>query len=130
MDRALTAKVKEINRRYKRTEISNLDRLLELLDQEAKEKIGKFRRGVAYLEDEIRIKWSQMGKLQSVAERIRDTKRRLEGEADNLAKKLDALEAKAPAAFDRGHQVLDQHNADLDAMDSELRQLSNLPLGE
>ncbi len=70
-----------------------------------------------------------MGKLQEVAQRIAATQKLLNSEADRLAERLTEVEKKAPQAFDRGHQILNQHNADLDAMESELRQLSNLPLG-
>ena len=70
----------------------------------------------------------RMGKLQAVAERIKDTKAKLEAEADKLASRLDDLDKKAPAAFDRGHSFLDAQHADLTAMEAELRQLSNLPL--
>src|SRR5512139_4023254 len=75
-----------------------------------------------------KVKELNMGKLQSVAQRIADVKKQLEDEADKLATKVEGLVAKAPAAFDRGHAILDQHSADVDAMESELRQLSNLPL--
>lgn len=53
---------------------------------------------------------------------------RLLREADKLAAKLDGLDQKAPESFARAHQVIEQHSADIDAMDGELRQLSNLPL--
>ena len=75
-------------------------------------------------------KYQPMGKLQEVALRIKQTKAHLESEADKLLTRLDGIDKKAPSAFDRGNAILDQHNTDLDAMDSELRQLSNIPLGE
>lgn len=73
---------------------------------------------------------NSMGKLHQVAQRIADTKKKLEAEADKLNEKLDGLDAKAPDAFAKGHAIIEQHNADVDAMESELRQLSNLPLAQ
>jgi hypothetical protein len=69
-----------------------------------------------------------MGKLSSIAERIKDTKDRLEKEADKLAAKLDTIDAAAPKAFDRGHAFLDSQRAEVDEIEDTLRQLSNLPL--
>ncbi len=77
----------------------------------------------------IRAYKRPMGKLQEVAQRIAATQKKLNEEADRLSGRLDEVDKKAPAAFERGHQILTQHNADLDAMENELRQLSNLPLG-
>lgn len=70
----------------------------------------------------------RMGKLHEVALRIAETRKSLEGEADKLSTRLDDLSKKAPAAFGHANALLDSHNADIDAMESELRQLSNLPL--
>jgi len=69
-----------------------------------------------------------MSKLSAVADRIKQTKKRLDDEADKLMNKLDGLDVKAPAAFDRGHAFLTQQHAEVDAIDDTLRQLSNLPL--
>src|SRR5690242_13305131 len=71
----------------------------------------------------------KMGKLASVAQRIAETRKKLESEADKLAGRLDDMDKKAPEAFNRAHTILDSHNADIDDMDAELRQLSNIPLG-
>ena len=68
-----------------------------------------------------------MGKLTSVAQRIAEAKAKMDAEADKLADKLDVLNAKAPDAFSRAHGIIDSSNADLDGMDADLRQLSNLP---
>lgn len=68
-----------------------------------------------------------MGKLHLVAQRIGDTRKRLDAEADKLAAKLDSLDAKAPEAFSRADAIIASQNADIDNMESELRQLSNLP---
>ena len=71
---------------------------------------------------------ASMGKLHQVAQRIASTKKTLEAQADKLALRLDELDKKGPDAFGNANAILDQHHADLDAMESELRQLSNLPL--
>lgn len=70
----------------------------------------------------------RMGKLSDLADRIKDTKARLEAEADNLASKLDDIDALAPKAFERGHAFIEAQQAEVDEIDAVLRQLSNLPL--
>lgn len=72
----------------------------------------------------------KMSKLQAIADRIKDTKRKLDDEADKLAVKLDGIDKNAPAAFDRGHRFLDAQQADVAAIEDTLRQLSNLPLDD
>lgn len=67
-----------------------------------------------------------MGKLQEAAHRIAAKKKELEGEADKILNRLTDIDKKGPAIFDRANKIVDGHNADLDAMDLELRQLSNL----
>ena len=123
-----------MKRIFDRSTITNLDRFLKvyrpdvtthnghLIEFEWHDKLAK------KLEGDITNMSGKMGKLQAVAQRIRQTKLGLELEADRLAAKLDELDKKAPAAFERGHSIISQHNADVDAMDAELRQLSNLPL--
>jgi hypothetical protein len=75
------------------------------------------------------VQGQRMGKLQEIALRIAKTKESLDAEADKLSARLDEIDRKAPEAFTRGKAVIDQHSADLDAMEAELRQLSNVPLG-
>lgn len=70
----------------------------------------------------------RMGKLQSIAERIKQTKSSLEAEADKLAAQLDEIDKVAPSAFANGTAYIGQLKTDVHTMDSELRQLSNLPL--
>jgi hypothetical protein len=70
----------------------------------------------------------RMGKLHDVAQRVAQTRQRLSDEADKIAARLDQIDQKAPNAFANAHSILDQHNSDLDAMETELRQLSNIPL--
>ena len=67
-----------------------------------------------------------MGKLQEAAARIKAKKLELEGEADKILARLSDIDKKGPTIFDRANKIVDGHNADLDAMDNELRQLSNL----
>lgn len=69
-----------------------------------------------------------MGKLSAIADRIKDTKTRLEAEADKLAAKMDGIDAEAPKAFARGHAFLDAQSAEVAEIEDTLRQLSNLPL--
>ena len=71
-----------------------------------------------------------MSKLAAIAERIKDTKTRLDAEADKLAERLDAVDAKAPGAFDGAHAFLAKQDAEIQAIEDTMRQLSNLPLGE
>jgi hypothetical protein len=69
---------------------------------------------------------NQTGKLHSIAQRIAATKKSLDNQADQLAARLDDLDKKAPDAFKSANALIDQHNTDIDAMEAELRQLSNL----
>ena len=68
----------------------------------------------------------RMGKLHEAALRIKAKKAELEAEADKILKRLDGLDAKSPDVFDKAGRAISAQNADLDAMDTELRQLSNL----
>ena len=125
--------------------VTNVDRLVETqkpdavhytrngIELEWRELAGKPELATSQqrLAQDIKLglrKYQPMGKLQEVALRIKQTKAHLEFEADKLLTRLDGIDQKAPSAFDRGNAILDQHNTDLDAMDSELRQLSNIPL--
>lgn len=71
---------------------------------------------------------ADVGKLSAIAERIRDTKKRLDDEADKLAARLDDIDAASPKAFDRGHAFIKSQQSEVDEIESTLRQLSNLPL--
>ena len=71
-----------------------------------------------------------MSKLQNLADRIRDTKKRLDDEADKLAARLDGLDKLAPDALGRAHTFIEQQQADVDSIEATLRQLSNLPLDQ
>lgn len=73
---------------------------------------------------------ADVGKLSAIAERIRDTKKRLDDEADKLATRLDDIDHAAPKAFDRGHRFLDSQESEVNEIEETLRQLSNLPLDE
>ena len=67
----------------------------------------------------------RMGKLQETAERIAKLKANHIARSDQLAAKIDAVEEKTPGAFAKAHAIVDAQDADVDAMDSELSQLSN-----
>lgn len=68
-----------------------------------------------------------MTKLQQLAERIASTKARLDGEADKLAERLDAIDKDAPAIFERSREFLDEQKKDVAIIEATLRQLSNVP---
>ena len=65
------------------------------------------------------------GKLHGIAQRIAATKKSLDDQADKLAQRLDDLDKKAPEAFTKASALIEQHNTDIDAMEGELRQLTN-----
>lgn len=77
-----------------------------------------------------RVGWAdhkevRMGKLSEIGQRMAKAKAMVAAEADKLAAKIDAFEHKVPETFANANKILDQHSADIDAMDSELRQLTN-----
>jgi hypothetical protein len=63
-----------------------------------------------------------MSKLAQVAERIAQTRRWLEQEADRLAARLDQIEKRAPAALQNAHRILDEQQRDLDATEQMVQQ--------
>ena len=63
-----------------------------------------------------------MSKLAQVAERIAQTRRWLDQEADRLAARLDQIEKKAPAAFQNAHRILDEQQRGLDATELMVQQ--------
>lgn len=70
-----------------------------------------------------------MGKLSAFADRMKDTKARLEVEVDRLNVKLDGIDQAAPKAFDQSHRFLDAQAGEIQEIEDTLRQLSNLPFG-
>ena len=71
-----------------------------------------------------------MATLAEVAVRAGEAKKRHQVRADGYAAKLDGIEQREPEAFARADAVMDALSVDLDTMDTELRQLSNLPLAQ
>ena len=67
-----------------------------------------------------------MNKPSSLAQRIAETKKRHDAEADAIAKRLDELDSKAPAAFAHAQSIVNSQHDDIDAMEAELKQLTNL----
>ena len=63
-----------------------------------------------------------MSKLAAVAERLAQTRRWLDQEADRLAARLDQLEKRAPAAIQTAHRLLDEQQRDLDATELMVQQ--------
>jgi adenine-specific DNA methylase len=77
-----------------------------------------------------KVRRNRMAKPSEASRRLTEFKNRIEGKTDALLAKLDGAEKKVDPAFDRANEVLDAHSAEVDAMESELRQLSNIPLGK
>jgi hypothetical protein len=63
-----------------------------------------------------------MSKLAAVAERLAQTRRWLDQEADRLAARLDQLERRAPAAIQNAHRILDEQQRELDATEQMVAQ--------
>ena len=66
-----------------------------------------------------------MSKLAAVAERLAQTRRWLDQEADRLAARLDQLERRAPAAIQHAHRILDEQQKDLEATEQMIQQMVN-----
>jgi hypothetical protein len=66
-----------------------------------------------------------MSKLAAVAERLAQTRRWLDQEADRLAARLDQLERRAPAAIQNAHRILDEQQRELDATEQMVAQWLN-----
>jgi len=73
---------------------------------------------------------NKMSKMARVAERIHETKKMLDSEADRLAKRLDAIDQATPVAMQNAHAFCDQQHKEVSEIENTLRQLSNSPLGE
>jgi hypothetical protein len=71
-----------------------------------------------------------MSKLSEVASRIKQKKAAYDAKADEWGRRLDALDRREPEAFAVGDAVVAEREMDLKSMESDLRQLSNLPLTE
>jgi uncharacterized protein (DUF3084 family) len=64
-------------------------------------------------------------KLQSLAERIAQTKAKLHAQADELHTRLDEIDKAAPEVFARAHDTITAHQADIQGLEDGLRSLSN-----
>lgn len=71
---------------------------------------------------------ARMSKLSAIAERISDKKRAHDKKADEYAERLDGIDAREVHAFAVGDAVLSERDTDLAQFESDMRQLSNLPL--
>jgi len=69
-----------------------------------------------------------MGKLAALAERIAQTKKRLEAEADELHSELDVVRPEAPRAFDHGRAFIASSAPRSSSIKDTLTQLSKPPL--
>lgn len=63
-----------------------------------------------------------MSKLAAVAERLAETRRWLDQEADRLAARLDQLEKRAPAAIQTAHRLLDEQQRGLEETERMVQQ--------
>jgi len=117
--------------------VTNLDRLIEAHPENAKVTLGSTQVTIEWDELQAGINYSlaitdavakinAMGKLHLTAQRIKYARAKLEAEADKINARLDDLDKKAPAAFANANSVVDSQHADVDGMDAEIRQLSNL----
>lgn len=66
-----------------------------------------------------------MSKLADVAERLAETRRWLDQEAERLAARLDQLEKRAPAAIQTAHRLLDEQLRGLEATERMVQQWMN-----
>lgn len=128
-------------RTFKRSDITNWDRLRETgsVDDRGNTVVWSDKLQAKLENDTSRIQSAQviaqalngnrMGKYHTIAERITALTQKQQAEGDRLMARMDELEKRAPAVIASAHSYLDQQNADLDVIDSGLRQLSNaLPL--
>lgn len=76
-------------------------------------------------ENENLRKELRMSKSSAIASRIAAIKKQWDDGLDQVAAKLDDIEPKVPATLGMAHTTLSQHNADIDQLESEMRQLSN-----
>ena len=72
------------------------------------------------------VRKSNMSKLSEVAQRIAAVKKRLSDEADDLMSKLDGIEQKEASAIEGAQSLVNSQASDIDALDAEIRQISNL----
>lgn len=69
-----------------------------------------------------------MSKLSAIADRIATKKQKHDAKADEWAARLDGLDAREPQAFAVGDAVVAEREQDMAQFESDMRQLSNLPL--
>ena len=72
---------------------------------------------------------SRMSKLKEAADRIAQTKKQNDSDGDELMALMDEIEKLRPVAKATAKQFLADQKSDLGAIESTLRQLTNLPLG-
>lgn len=70
-----------------------------------------------------------MANLSEIGARIAQKKAAHDAKADEWARRLDEVDRREPGAFAVGEAVLAEREHDLAQMESDLRTLSNLPLG-
>jgi hypothetical protein len=70
-----------------------------------------------------------VSRLSEIGDRIAAKKRAHDAKADEWASRLDKIDAKEPEAFAYGDGVVAEREQDLAQFESDMRKLSNLPLG-
>ena len=68
-----------------------------------------------------------MSRIAEVAPAMTALKRKLEQRAEELIARMSKAEVLAAGAYDIAHKHLDAHEEEIKQMESELRQLGNLP---
>lgn len=75
------------------------------------------------------VEGRRMSKLHEAASRIAGVKAANDADGDELMAKMDEIERIRPGAKANAHAFLNDQKAELESIESTLRQLSNLPLG-
>lgn len=118
--------------------VTNLDRLIETVagDRPHKVTLGSSQVTIDVFEAGINFatnvsdavgQINAMGKLHLVAQRIREDRAKLDAEGDKMLAQLDSNAARAPSVLAKGYAIIGSQKADIDGMDDELNQISNLP---
>lgn len=83
--------------------------------------LGQFDRSVAKATQEV----NRMGKLAQIAQRAPQVVKELEARADKLGPRLDALEKRGNATFDKWEGHLGEQEAAISEAENAINQLSN-----
>lgn len=98
---------------------------------ELEAKVQALTKGVGAAADlvEARRRYHMAGPA-AVADRLKALKKKIEDQSDALLAKIETMDATAvPNAFAKGEAFLSGMKSDVDNLEAELSQLTNLPLG-